>query len=456
MPTWETICLKCLEKEPAARYGSAEALAEDLEAWLKHEPIRARPSTWINRAMKWTRRDPVMASLALVSSVAALALAGVAFGLAYNGRLRAALDRAADAEKQARKALAEADDAKAKEEGLRKQTQSALGAAQWAHYLQRLTWAERDWLANQTISAEVLLDESPTELRGWEWRYLKQLCHSELADLKRADLLAIGFTDGGQRLCAAGKNSVFPVTSWEVVTNGSSLLFARKDGPPLQTVSTDGELIPAFSAVLTGCLINSDGTRLAAVFSDGMIGLWQLPDQQFIWRRWDRPVARQASLLGLSGDSSRMLAYYGGTEVKDWKADNSKPLRLPSGIGNVLGIALNGNGSRIAIAAGSVYVYDGGSKELGWSSNEPGQGALSVAFSPDEETLASGHGDGTLQLWAVETGERQFTLRAHDGPVYALAFSPVKGYLASAGADRLVRARRSLHRFARWPAHAGE
>ena len=56
-----TICLKCLEKDPKRRYSSALALAEDLERWLKHEPIRARRTGVFTRGKKWVRRNPTIA-----------------------------------------------------------------------------------------------------------------------------------------------------------------------------------------------------------------------------------------------------------------------------------------------------------------------------------------------------------------------------------------------------------
>src|SRR5262249_10230536 len=68
-----TICLKCLEKDPKRRYSSALALAEDLERWLKHEPILARHIGIIARGRKWVRRNPTSALLA--ASLIALAAA---------------------------------------------------------------------------------------------------------------------------------------------------------------------------------------------------------------------------------------------------------------------------------------------------------------------------------------------------------------------------------------------
>jgi serine/threonine protein kinase/tetratricopeptide (TPR) repeat protein len=70
-----TICLKCLEKDPKRRYSSALALAEDLERWLKHEPIQARHTGILGRGRKWVRRNPTTALL-VTSLVALTAVSG--------------------------------------------------------------------------------------------------------------------------------------------------------------------------------------------------------------------------------------------------------------------------------------------------------------------------------------------------------------------------------------------
>jgi serine/threonine protein kinase/tetratricopeptide (TPR) repeat protein len=81
----ETICLKCLDKEPSQRYADAEALAQDLRRWLQGEPIQARPTrVWV-RGLKWARRRPAVATLLAVSGAAAVALLAVILG--YSARL---------------------------------------------------------------------------------------------------------------------------------------------------------------------------------------------------------------------------------------------------------------------------------------------------------------------------------------------------------------------------------
>jgi TolB-like protein/Flp pilus assembly protein TadD len=74
-----TICLKCIEKDPARRYPSALALAEDLERWLGHEPIQARRAGILTRGRKWVQRKPAAAGLiaSLVGLATAVSVIGV-------------------------------------------------------------------------------------------------------------------------------------------------------------------------------------------------------------------------------------------------------------------------------------------------------------------------------------------------------------------------------------------
>src|SRR5881409_2385523 len=78
-----TICLKCLDKDPQCRYSSALALAEDLERWLKHEPIQARRTGIFTRGKKWLRRNPTSALLA----ASLVALAAAAGWIVWNSKL---------------------------------------------------------------------------------------------------------------------------------------------------------------------------------------------------------------------------------------------------------------------------------------------------------------------------------------------------------------------------------
>src|SRR5215469_9269235 len=81
-----TICLKCLEKNPQRRYSSALALAEDLEHWLKHEPIQARHTGVLARGRKWVRRNPTAAALVVMSVLLASAIGVIDWKVGAVGR----------------------------------------------------------------------------------------------------------------------------------------------------------------------------------------------------------------------------------------------------------------------------------------------------------------------------------------------------------------------------------
>src|SRR5262249_2239251 len=149
----ETICLKCLRKEPARRYATAGALADDLRCMLEGKPIAARPVSAWGRILLWARRRPAVAALAVLRLLASL---GGFAGVVAAGRTAA----------RARDDLVEAQ---VKEKEARANEQDALGR-------QRIVTAYHEWLADNAQAAGNLLREAADRQGTWEWRYVNRLC----------------------------------------------------------------------------------------------------------------------------------------------------------------------------------------------------------------------------------------------------------------------------------------
>ena len=134
-----TICLKCLDKEPARRYGSALALAEDLERWERHEPILARPAGPILRLRRWIVRNPALATL----------IGGLVIGMALTLGLLA----------------------KAREEKTRKSVALAILRTETARQLQEIWAAPSAFFAIKSETLSAMAGKEPTRLRPGEKRF---------------------------------------------------------------------------------------------------------------------------------------------------------------------------------------------------------------------------------------------------------------------------------------------
>ncbi len=132
-PDLEVICLKCLEKDSTRRYPSVVALAEDLERWLRHEPIRAHPTTPVERLGKLMRRYPARTGLVLTALLALIVVAVVPSVMTV--RLRVAKTQTDVANRQLSKNLRELEQQKAEELAVAGQPADAL--AMFARFLRQ-------------------------------------------------------------------------------------------------------------------------------------------------------------------------------------------------------------------------------------------------------------------------------------------------------------------------------
>jgi tRNA A-37 threonylcarbamoyl transferase component Bud32 len=164
----QTICLKCLRKEPQRRYESVDALAEDLGRYLGGEPILARPTPRWERAWKWVRRRPATAALIVVSALSILAAAwGGLWYRAEQDRQRAAIRRRVDGvREQVNRFILLGEEAMRRKDwgGARAQTSSALALIRTEPELVRMIAAASRMLA--LCKARIAAQEARTAARA--------------------------------------------------------------------------------------------------------------------------------------------------------------------------------------------------------------------------------------------------------------------------------------------------
>jgi WD40 repeat protein/tRNA A-37 threonylcarbamoyl transferase component Bud32 len=489
----ETICLKCLEKDPQRRYGSAEALADDLRRYLGGEPIAARRLGTLGRALKWCRRKPAAAALLAVSLLALVGFTAFQW-------------RATQEERRLREQAEKSDH----------ESKLHLDILRYYSYLAHMRQVQHHLAAADLGGAERLLQDMAKgrpDLRDWEWYYLKGVCAGRATLAGHAGrATAVAYGADGKRLASAGGQPLHPgeVKVWEVGTGRCLLTISKAhsnavggvafspDGKLLATAGGDGSVrlwdaaggkerarLRGHRAHVTGVAFAPDGKRLASSGGDRLVLVWDVaralaggdallfslrghggevtgvaisPDGKLVAsasldetvRLWDAGTGQpRHTLRGHQGEvmalafrpDGQVLASGGGPgqhrgQVRLWDVATGKPLGVHYGLsGRVLGVSVSWTG-QVAAAGndGLVYVWDSHSSSEPVVFRADGHQVYGVAFSPGGGRLATAGGDGRVRLWYADGGQEMVRLPGQ-ARIEGVAFSPDGKAVASCGRE---------------------
>jgi eukaryotic-like serine/threonine-protein kinase len=398
----EVIALECLSKEPARRYASAGALAEDLRAWLAGRPIAARPVSRAQRTWKWVRRNP---GLATMSAALALSLLGGGLALWHsNDQLRDALSSTRKAENVAQQNLRESLFAQAR----------ALGAAHGAG---------QRWQALDALARAAQLKPS-LELRN-----------EAAAALARPDLREVARFPA--TFGEAGSSAVFTSDLERYITPEPSGGFSLR-------AAKDQRVLAAFPGNLKRparwFVLSHDDRCVGALLDDYSLEIWAL-DEKEPRARWKGTI-QQPPLCEFSPDSTSLAVFVpaqgvflrdsAGTDHPLLKLTNSRPVFLrfdPSG--QRLGMVRDPGGIELISCTGTPRIV--------WS--QPMQrGVPWLAWSPDGRKLVAASDDGRgIRVFSANDGQIEVTFSSH--LLYPRQFEvhPNGRTIASIGQDWVLR-----------------
>jgi WD40 repeat protein/serine/threonine protein kinase len=410
----ETICLKCLQKDPGKRYASAQELADDLGRFLAGEPIRARRAPLRERAWRWLRRRPLTAA-GLALALAALVGSGVHFGPSVYRR----------ATRQGRLVL------EAPDPTVRVRAEPAGGASTPVELAagQVVTLPAGEY-ALALIAGPGGLELADEQVNvGPDDRQVVRVRPTREGELLRLE----GHTGPVHTVAISPDGRLALSVSGLPQGDETMRLWDLRTGKEVrQFTGHKGQLIAvAFSP---------DGKRALSGGDDTVARLWDVATGQLL--REYRGHTNQIVVLTFSPDGKRFLSGSHDHSMRLWDVESGEQLGLFNDhTGSVMGAVFTPDGLR-AVSGGhdsTLRVWDLATGQELRRVHADGQTIECVMLSPDGRLAAAPGYDRSIRLWDVETGRLVRRLLGHTNVVSTVAFSPDGRYLVSGSMDRTVR-----------------
>jgi WD40 repeat protein/serine/threonine protein kinase len=454
------IVMKCLEKDRTRRYETANGLAMDLQRFLQHEPVNARPPSRRYRLQKLVQRNKVV--FAAVAAVALTLLTGLVVSSLMFLR-----------EKEAREL---ADRAR---EGEQRQKNAAIAARSKAEierehgramrYCSDMNLAWRALRENSLAEVASLVEAQipgpgERDFRDWEWRYLWQACRGdESFSLGPLDGEVIGLALLGDGRVVTGDMGSGGVRIWDLERRQIVRQNEEASNVSDLAISPDGRVVAVANWGDTVRLMDVESLRVVAELhhtnpiwklqfspngqylsatGNGDLSVWEIAKSNRLWMTNVSFVS--LSVAPFTPDGESLVSQTRDGYLGFFRAKDGALLRRIEMDGLIQYIALSRDGRWLAAGkhTSEVVLIDLTTQQIRTLTNHTATVRV-VGFSPDGKQLASAGNDGLVKLWEVQSGQETASLRGHRKLVSSLAYAANGERLFTGAKDGTVRA---------WPA----
>jgi eukaryotic-like serine/threonine-protein kinase len=436
----ETIVAKATARDPAARYATAAALAEDLRRYVDDRPIRARRISPAERLARWCRRNKVLASSIGVAAVALVTVALMALIHANRqaaanqritrlaGDLRASLSRSNQLGTDLKTSLEVSDRRRIALtfERARTNFERGQGACERGDIGPGLLYFIESWRSAVEASDPVLAHAARASLSAW--RHQAPSLLRQLPSTEKGRINCVAFRPDGNAVAMAGIDNV--VRLWNPATG-------EQIGSPMP-----------HEAAVFAITFSPDSKTLLTACADKTTRTWDAASGSPI----GSPLMRQGIVYSVAYSPDGKALITGGSQISGG-SDQPAARLLDAATGKQIGLPLTQqNGvfcvsfspdakTVLTLSVDGARMWDAatGSPTGVQFAHKENASVFQAVYSPDGKTVLTAGSDQTARLWDAVTGKPIGVPLTHQSPVYLVAYSPDGKTVLTGSSDQTAR-----------------